>query len=637
MRGPDDRIGSARCNVSRVSDESEKTMGKSQEEDMARPVKRQVVSASANLEVVSEENFARRLQGMSACLNCQKERSVGAGGGGGGGGSGGSAHGPRPSHKLGGRGGKQGRRKQAKSNTPIVIHLKDTLRSVLQQRQRSFDTDSDVSARSTDDDVTQEVFGDVSSIPEFVPQQAPRVPPSRSHPHHQLSLSRQRREKSKKNLTALISVIEKAHRKDPSSSGLVESNLSQNSICSKLSHLLNNAVSLHDIGLGSQPHPPQRNIGECDNVDVICNDLYETEKKSTAETLEDSDSVLSDKSSITSSSDALSDSDSLVVEESAGVEFTPEELQRLAEYTTGFPLYRYDCAPSECPECLSAWYTHQIYQYEGCYLDTLVAPRATRPDSTSSKHRSKKHSSNNNNNERDAGGVLAEGADSEGCVFAPATADDATSEDRSSEVERGSTNITNTTTTTTCLSLASSSSSLFSSSGKESGWPYSKGARQLWDIDVSQAGRRNSREQRGDNPFADSVYLDLTGTDVSISVYYHHSLMQDEVARATMATSAAMLSPAFCAAAAAAAAAASSSLYSAYYSTFAGSAIYSLPMPLTLFSEAALPKIAMVPPHELKKCEYIWPTRLSTPSTRPLPITPPTPASHPSVRIVFRG
>ena len=53
-------------------------MGKTQEDEGTRPVKREVVSASANLEVISEENFARRLQGMSACINCQKERYSGS-------------------------------------------------------------------------------------------------------------------------------------------------------------------------------------------------------------------------------------------------------------------------------------------------------------------------------------------------------------------------------------------------------------------------------------------------------------------------------------------------------------------------------------------------------------------------------
>ena len=563
-------------------------MGKTQEDEGPRPVKREVVSASANLEVISEENFARRLQGMSACINCQKERYNG---------NGHNRHnGPRHHHHHNnnsssgssnsnnnkqGRRSKQGRRKQAKANTPIVIHLKDTLRSALQQRQRSFDTDSDVSVRSTDDDLAQDAFGDVSSIPEFIPQYMHQPP---AHPHLGLSQSAQstlshRREKSKKNLTALISVIEKAHHKD---SCHIESNLvGQNSNRSKLSYLLNNAVAFSE-----KSQAQHRSIVECDNVDVICNDLHKNEKS--AEPVDDTDSV-SDKSSVASSSEAFSDSDSQVVEEGAGFEFTPDELQRLAEYTTGYPIYRYDCAPSECPECLSTWYSHQIYQYEGCSLDTASSQRSHR------YNRGRNRSSSHNESEHD---TTLEGSDNEG---------EAEGAEGSSEYESRGTPEASSSSPASSSSSSSSPgygqpkstpSSPTGSSGVRSDavWPWRKGGRQLWDIDISQASRRGAGQEHRDNPYPNSVYLDLTGSDVSISVYYHHSLLQDEAARSAVAAS--MLTPTVYATTA-------SSLYSIYYSSYMGAPVYGLSLPLSFFNDNALPKIAMVPPHELKKCKYV--------------------------------
>ena len=617
-------------------------MGKPQEDEGSRPVKREVVSASANLEVISEENFARRLQGMSACINCQKERYSGS-----------SGHnrnsGPRHHHNhhhhhhnnnnnnntnnsnnngKQGRRSKQSRRKQAKANTPIVIHLKDTLRSALQQRQRSFDTDSDVSVRSTDDDLAQDTFGDVSSIPEFIPQYMHHQPQTHHHPglsqpptsHSTLS---HRREKSKKNLTALISVIEKAHHKD---SCHIESNLvGRNSNRSKLSHLLNNAVAFSD-----KSQAQHRSIVECDNVDVICNDLHKNEKVAAAEPVDDTDSI-SDKSSVASSSEVFSDSDSQVVEESAGFEFTPEELQRLAEYTTGYPIYRYDCAPSECPECLSTWYSHQIYQYEGCSLDTASSQRSHRYAAAASAGTSSSRGSRNrsaSHNESSEHDTTLEGSDNEGEVTEGAEGAEydgrrAAADTRRRTVSTSSSSSTSTTTTAAAANTAAATTaqgyghpkctpapssspipgaSSASSVPADAVWPWRKGGRQLWDIDISQAGRRGGgggpeqqQQHQRDNPYPNSVYLDLTGTDVSISVYYHQSLLQDDAARHAVAAS--MLTPAVYATTA-------SSLYSIYYSSYLGSPVYGLSLPLSFFNDNALPKIAMVPPHELKKCKY---------------------------------
>ena len=573
------------------------TMGRSQEEEASRPVKRQVVSVSANLEVVSEESFALRLQGMGCCLNCQKERVYNHGQG----------RGPRHHHHNNnssnnnnnnnvrqGRRGKQGRRKQVKANTPIVIHLKDTLRSALQQRQRSLDTDSDVSVRSTDDDVPQDTFGDVSSIPEFVPQYMHQatVPyhhhhhhhphhPHHHHHHHQAlsftpptSAVSQRREKSQKNLTALISVIEKAHHKD---SRHMESNLvGQAATRSKFSHLLNNAVSLAEKG-------QHRSIVECDNVDVICNDLHKSDK--VAETVDDTDSV-SDKSSVVSSSDVFSDSDSQVVEDTAGFEFTAEELQRLAEYTTGYPIYRYDCAPSDCPECLSTWYYHQYYQYEGCTMDTAFPQRTVR------SHRGRERSGSHNDSEQD---MALEASDNDGEAALGESA-----ERLSHYGSRRSHRRRTLSSSSSCGYGQQKSSPPSPTVRAEAVWPWERSSRQLWDIDISQTGRRTTHDMRT-NPYPNSVFLDLTGTDVTISVYYHHSLLQDEAARSAVA--ALMVSPTT--ATTSTTASSSASLYSIYYSSYVGTPTCGLSLPLAFFNDDALPKIAMVPPHELKKCKCL--------------------------------
>lgn len=335
-------------------------------------VKREVVSASAHLEVISQESFVRRLEGMSSsssssnsghtssCVNCQRERTrttqnincnnnsnltMN------------STYCSANQHNHGkssGRRGKMGRRKQqqhnnnqqvhpsgpqkpsttaVKTTTPLVIHLRETS---LQSRRRQSSVeehDSDVS-RSTDEDQSStssgsssggrsggkrrgarggatahhttssvyrtspassrgrgrpapdlslsHVYGDVESIPEFVPKyrfphhqqqlyhhhfyphysQPWPHPSTYYHPQYVVSplatsdlLPREKvsyqkfcsahqkvKEKSRKNLSALISVIEKAHRKEPTQD--IEPNLSQNSAPNaKLSGSVLNNVS----------------------------------------------------------------------------------------------------------------------------------------------------------------------------------------------------------------------------------------------------------------------------------------------------------------------------------------------------------------------------------------------------------
>ncbi|XP_076458540.1 uncharacterized protein LOC143292236 [Babylonia areolata] len=566
-------------------------MGRSKGEQRAagsssprRSVKRQVVSVRGpGVEVVSEEKFARRLEGMSGC----------------------------------GRRGKQGRRRQSKANTPIVIHIQDTLQSAMKHRQRSLDTDSDsVSVRSTDEDVPRDIFGDVSSIPEFIPKQcvypAPACPPVLHRPYPALPTVCRQREKSKKNLTALISVIEKGNHEE--SCHTIESNLAgpASRTCSKLCHLLNNEVCSHEKSL-----PQQRSIADCENIDVICNDLYEHEKRvEGVQDGADTDSV-SDKSSVSSSgSEAVSDHDSLLVEESAGFEFSPEELQRLAEYTTGYPIYRYDCAPSDCPQCLSMWYYHHhqaSYPYGGYYPAWSPYPC---DGHTEGEHDTTLEASEGEEEEKEVdGGVDSElrpnhvlwsprGVRIPSSGTPPSTSHDPVWDHVSWSTPSGGGNTstpsssppsTPCSVTVDCSNPGTTITTSSSPSPRAvNAWSWTR-TRQLWDIDISHHGGRdhphlNQRQQQGLNPYPNSVFLDLTGTDVSISVYYHDSLLQDPGVRATLDSMGPGVIPA----------PTPSPLYSLCYQ--GSSLLGGLPLPLSLFSDRVpLPRIAMVPPPELTR------------------------------------
>lgn len=549
-------------------------MGKHQDGGKA-DVKREVVSASANLEVISHESFVKRLEGMSsACHNCHRERT-------------------RSQRNKPGRKGKAGRRNQhAKANAPIVIHLKDTLRSVGKHRQSSLDGDSDVSStKSTDEDLYttsssgssssgqsmarraaagtkgslldyqfSSVYGDVASIPEFVPQyrshhfhqvwphtlyhHSPMMPSSIfSHPmtnmkspyHSFLSTAQKVKEKSRKNLTALISVIEKAHMKEAKD---IEPNLSRNSTDAKLSGVLNN------LSLSSQNdiEVKRKNMAECDNVELICNDLSNTGDK-LAESTDDSDT--SDKASVVSSADTLSDdaTDTAVFDEVKTHEFTPGELEQLAEYTMGAPLVRYDYPPSQCPECISALYCYQYFPYDN--YNTYTGP----------KHAGHHVHSSRQFHPHVQQQRVSSRIGQQGKIQASPRTSTSSESDVSSDVEDCS-------TTSSSSSLSSSSSSVrkttasavmpngsrpttkathqpkASRNPRSNAYPRNnlsqdthskkpvkrataswKAARQSGDTDYGRSHRRSNTSQ-GCIP-TDSVYMDLTGMDVSLSVMYH--------------------------------------------------------------------------------------------------------------------
>lgn len=505
-------------------------------------VKREVVSASANLEVISQESFVKRLEDMSsACYNCHRERT-------------------RSQRNKPGRKGKSGRRKQlTKSKMPIVIHLKDTLRYAGKQWQTSLDGDSDVSARSTDEeqyssssssssgwrvgsrppavskslDHQPSFYRDVGSIPEFVPRYSHHFhqnwpykrhassAPTTSHksPHQFfLSTTQKTKEKSHKNLTELISVIEKAHMKDPKD---IEPNLSRNSTDGKLSSVLNNvsATSQNDS------ETKRKNMAECRNVELICNDLSTSADK-LAESTDDSDS--SDKASVVSSTDTTSDdvSDHPASNAARGPEFASSEFEHLAEYTIGAPLVRYSCQSSQCSECFNCLYAYQYSHYVDsdtyCPSYLYSSHQLQRPTSHAEhRHKAAPHHRASVSSDSDAASDV---------------------EDSSTTSSSSSSSTTSKATASVLVSIGSISPSTAPRPPRKSRNPHSdafdgnhkirgiedkhpvkrataswKGC-QLWDIGVSQPSRRASA--RGCR-FSDSVYVDLTGLDISISVIYH--------------------------------------------------------------------------------------------------------------------
>jgi hypothetical protein len=551
-------------------------MGKLQDAGRTN-VKREVVSASANLEVISQESFVRRLEGMSsACHNCHKERTL-----------------PHRNNKPG-RKGKAGRRKQlAKSNTTIVIHLKDTLRFAGKHRQSSLDGDSDVSARSTDEDQytssgsssgqkavyrptaaskslsldyqVSSIYGDVASIPEFVPQYRghhfhqvwpqplyhhvslassttfPRSAVTHKTPNHSsLSTAQKAKEKSRKNLTALISVIEKAHMKESKD---IEPNLSRNSTDAKLRSVLNN------VSLSSQNDSEMKlkNMAGCENVELICNDLSKGADK-LVESTDDSDS--SEKASVQSSSDTISDDavDRPALREASGHEFLPKDLEQLVEFTMGSPLIRYDCQPSQCPECVAVNYSQQHFHFEGCSLYT--APKTSHFHSTRRPPhfhiQQQQHTVSNCSGQRQKVAASPRTSTSSDSDALSDVEGSSTASSSSSSLSSSSSSLTDktpasahagkrTATKVTPVTKTSSRHPRPGPSTSRTHWSHEprdkqpvkrataswKSARQLWDIDVSQAHRQARAHSCG---MADSVYMDLTGLDVSISVMYHTEL-----------------------------------------------------------------------------------------------------------------
>ena len=284
-----------------------------------------------------------------------------------------------------------------------------------------------------------------------------------------------------------------------------------------------------------------------------------------------SDDTESDNVSTVSSSEVQSDSDLSAHQDNPEPEMSPEELEKLAQFTTGAPLIRYDCPPSECPQCLSELFATQYYYGIPNYAV------------------------DENKNEASTT-IAAEDAFSEPTVI-------------ESEVDENESDIFSTQSDTLYESADNttefrheSTQNAESESNRNPEEPHHsrKTQRQLLDIDIAGRGGKYSSDH-----FSDSVYIDLTDTDVTFTVYYHHELSapDDSSVTYTAATSHTYLPSA-----------ASYQMLAAYQSTNPYASVpywyhwpYMLTVPTPMYMSPdplSLPKTLMIPPKELEKCKF---------------------------------
>lgn len=505
------------------------------------PVKR--VSVSAAVEIIREELPALSLSPVindpiPTCKKCQRERN----------------------RNRDFKQNKKGKRKQNRANTPIVIQLKDTLKAAIQQKQRG---KRNLLQKQESSETRDE--GDVET--------------DNSSDRGDTVFRKNRQRKNVKNFSAFI---EKSNKRETGFN--VQSNLNEdNPFNEKLvaEYVLNNITDSQMLMKTCH----KKSIVECENVDVICNDLNSNESP-----IEDTEE--SEISSTTSSSEIQSDSDISNPQDSpAGQEFTQEELLQLAEYTTGCPLVRYDCAPSNCPQC--KWYKEHIKISQGQKNHHAQGPNpakyASQPHNIKNRQNKSKKFAHRNQN--------------------------VPSHKSSATVKVN--NISNTESDIEDVkSDCPSETSIDTDNGpQESKSPVSKrnlfnwsnrgdlnSHKQLLDIDI--AGKQKTVFSPGQSDlYLDSVYVDLTDTDVTFSVYYHHSLVEDEsmysgnYARYTSSNITGThhhdFMPYY------------SVPYFQQYMYWSGyyTPMYSIPMPFYLQPDESLPKTAMVPPKELAKCK----------------------------------
>lgn len=399
-------------------------------------MKREVVSVTGAVQLDSRDiptaqNNAYRLP-PSSCKKCLKERT--------------GKNNKWKQRQL---------RKQTKANSPIVIQLKDTLKAALKQKQRTLADTLLKSKQREESEDCKLSNSDVSVVSD-----------------EEIASSKEiKTKKDVKNLSALISVIEKTHRKDKKFH-VGSNNLARNTRTKSskfvADYVLNNAT--YSLENTDQVSSKPRSIAECENVEVICNDLNESDKGSYMEDTE------SDTVSTISSSESQCESDASNSQpETMETEMTPEELERLAQFTTGCPLIRYDCPPSECPQCLSEFYYNYQYYYDQGLAQPFQAPPETKEPQEESLE-----------SEAEEGVEVIEESQSQ-------------VEDEATEAEIIDTNSPN-----------EKSDSPTKLSKKAS-------TKQLLDI-----GIKSPQE-----PFPDDVYVDLTDTDVTFTVYYHHDLTED--------------------------------------------------------------------------------------------------------------
>lgn len=314
-------------------DHSQGDMGR-RGRDKHRPSKSETISMAANLEVISAENFQRRLEGMSSCQDCMKQRVQEA----------------CPASSTEAHHGRRRRKgSQQRLHSPIVVRLQDTIKVSIRGRPgrpppRS-DHDSDHSTSSDDTHCKKEVVS-LNNI-------------------CQMSRSLQSL-RDDKNFNAFLSAIERVHLKDHESLSanleeFVRTAKDKKALSSQV-NFLNNAMLYHSSISDKEQAVLRRSLDFLDkeNVELICNDL--SSKNSTVDSEVCSEDT-SESSSVISTSDSPSDTD--VSTDSVSDELSREELERLTDYTTGHPLTKYDCPPQECPECLAAYYAYTSNYWYG--------------------------------------------------------------------------------------------------------------------------------------------------------------------------------------------------------------------------------------------------------------------------------
>ena len=448
---------------------------------------------------------------------------------------------------------KKGKKKQNRANTPIVIQLKDTLKAAIQQKQKN---KQNWLQKQESNELKDE--GDIET--------------DNSSDRSEIHWRSNRNRKKSKNLSSYFNDVRKTGRKD---FALHSNTHKRNGIESPFTEKLVAEYVLNNVNDTQAPSKlcHKRNIVECDNVEVICNDLTGVEPAP-----EDTESEIS---STTSSSEIHSDSDISNSQETNGThEFTSYELQQLAAYTTGCPLVRYDCAPANCPQC--QWYS-QVSDQKPVYK------HPTSKSSSGKRTRSKKFAHKTHRvpiRKNTATVELDNISNTESDVDVSEVTD--TPSEASADTD---------------TSVCDNNSPV--SKGKSFQWEDRRKSqkKQLLDIDIAGRSKCLGSGKVQNDLYLDSVYIDLTDTDVTFTVYYHHSFPEtDSVYSNNYASPFTRITgphhhdfvPFY------------SVPYSyqqyLYWSTLYNP-MYTLPMPFCLEPKESLPKTAMVPPGDLPKCK----------------------------------
>ena len=232
------------------------------------------------------------------------------------------------------------RRPAIRTGTPIVVHLKDTIKVSVKGKMKSSPqlSDPDTDSNSSDD------LGRKSGL------------------KHPLLHSGLDKSKDCKNINALLSAIEKVHLKDDQN--LAAKNLHPTChLCASKEkasgYVLNNCV--HRQSATSRTSK----LIQKPNVEVICNDLHSdtSGSQSTQSKEKWEESELSSQSSVTSRSESPADWEGSSASECE--ELSKEELEELTCYTTGYSVAKYNFWPHECPQCLAMFMAHTH-----CHADT---------------------------------------------------------------------------------------------------------------------------------------------------------------------------------------------------------------------------------------------------------------------------